>query len=70
MKKLEDCKAYFQDVYTDWLESDRYGKELDRCTMISETLRFIYGASFETIEPIWRKEALDAYYAMLAKKDC
>lgn len=69
MKKLEDCKAYFQDVYTDWLESDRYGKELDRCTMISETLRFIYGAAFETTEPIWRKESLDAYYAMLAKKD-
>lgn len=69
MKKLEDCKAYFQDVYTDWLEGDRYGKELDRCTMISETLRFIYGTAFETAEPVWREEALDAYYATLAKKD-
>lgn len=62
MRTLAGVKEYFKDVYTDWLKSDRYGKELDRISMITETLRFIYGADFDKVEREWRNEALDEFY--------
>lgn len=62
MRTLAGVKEYFKDVYTDWLKSDRYGKELDRITMMTEVLHFIYGTDFDEIEAEWRYEAIDEFY--------
>ena len=63
MKSLQECKAYYIDVYMNWyVSSDRYGKELERLTMMYETLCFVYGDAFKKAELEWRADAIYNYF--------
>ncbi len=62
MRTLAGVKEYYKAAYADWLKSDRYGKELDRITIIADVLRFIYGTEFDEAEKEWRYETVDEFY--------
>lgn len=61
MKKLEECRAYFEDVYMDMLDSRANSDEDKRFEMFEETLTFIYGDEYKRIEPHWKQDALIKY---------
>ena len=68
MKKIEECKEYYKDLYYNCLESNAFEKnifdstDLARYEMFCETLKFIYGDSFEAIFHKWSSEALNEKY--------
>lgn len=60
MKRLEECRAYFEDVFMDMLDDS---EEEKRFEMFEETLIFIYGDEYKRIEPRWKQDALNKYYS-------
>lgn len=60
MKKLEECRAYFEDVFMDMLDDS---EERKRFEMLEETLTFIYGDEYKRIAPRWKQDALNKYYS-------
>lgn len=71
MKKLNECKAYYQDAFLGMISENAAEKSIYESTekAIFETLhnsfKFIYGAEFETIGATWRQEALNEYYSKI-----
>ncbi len=63
MKRLEECKAYFEDVYMDMLDTYVDSEESKRFKMFEETLSFIYGDEYKQIEARWKQDALNKYYS-------
>ena len=69
MKKIEECKEYYKDLYCNCLESNAFEKnifdstELARYEMFCETLKFIYGNNFEVVRPVWSSEASDEFFS-------
>lgn len=66
MKKLEECRAYFEDVFMDMLDVvDKYydSDEEKRFDMLEETLTFIYGDEYKRIAPRWKQDALNKYWS-------
>lgn len=66
MKKLEECRAYFEDVYMDMLDTLDTNAKSDEeklFNMFEETLAFIYGDEYKRIEPRWKQDALNKYYS-------
>ena len=68
MKKLEECKEYFQDVFTNCLAEGTLNESIFDSTekaqyeTLCDALRFIYGAQFEKVKPYWINEALNEFY--------
>ena len=68
MKKLEECKEYYKDLYFNCLESNAFDKnifdstDLARYEMFCETLKFIYGDNFEAVRPVWSSEAAKEFF--------
>ena len=60
MKKLEECKAYFEDVFMDMLDSYEESKRFE---MLEETLSFIYGDEYKWIEANWKHECAQKYFS-------
>lgn len=60
MKKLEECKAYFEDVFMDMLDDS---EERKRFEMFEETLSFIYGDEYKLVEANWKQDSLNKYYS-------
>lgn len=63
MKKLEECRAYFEDVYMDMLDTYLDSEESKRFETFEETLTFIYGDEYKRIAPRWKQDALNKYYS-------
>lgn len=69
MKKLEECKEYFKDLYMDCLQEDAFEKSvfestsLARFEMFCDTLEFIYGADFKSARLRWSHEAANEFFA-------
>lgn len=69
MKKLEECKEYFKDLYMDCLQEDAFEKNvfestaLARYEMFCETLKFIYGSDFKSARSRWTSEAANEFFA-------
>lgn len=69
MKKINDCKEYFKDVFMNCLEEDAFEKsqfestEKARFEMFCETLKFVYGEEFEKVRLAWTQEALNEFYS-------
>lgn len=70
MRQLKECKAYFQRVFMDYLESkdkattDRlYIRSIAKFEGLCETLKHIYGAEYVSIVLQWEQEAINAFYA-------
>lgn len=61
MKRLEECKAYFEDVFMNMLDDSEESKLFE---MFEETLAFIYGDEYKRIAPRWKQDALNKYYAL------
>lgn len=61
MKRLEECRAYFEDVFMDMFDDSEEGKRFE---MFEETLTFIYGDEYKLIAPRWKQDALNKYYAL------
>ena len=59
MKRLEECRAYFEDVFMDMLDDSEESKRFE---MFEETLTFIYGDEYKRIAPHWKQDALNKYY--------
>lgn len=59
MKRLEECKAYFEDVFMDMLDDSEENKRFE---MFEETLTFIYGDEYKRIEARWKQDVLNKYY--------
>ena len=59
MKRLEECRAYFEDVFMDMLDDSEESKRFE---MFEETLTFIYGYEYKRISPRWKQDALNKYY--------
>jgi len=68
MRKLEECKAYFQDVFMDYLQDQDNKIEEARYRQIYKTLEWIYGEEFRKVEAFWRHEALNEFYKMLSNQ--
>lgn len=72
MKTLNECKEYFKDLYMDCLEENAFEKstfestERARFEMFCDTLKFIYGENFKTVQPIWAQDALNEFYSQIA----
>lgn len=68
MRKLEECKEYYKDMYMDVLAVEGFGKDIFECVELAqynahrETLKFVYGAKFDAIERYWQREALNEFY--------
>lgn len=67
MKRLEENKEFFKDVFMDWLQ---YNDEVTqvRYRTVTDTLEWIYGEEFRNIEAGWRQEALNEFYTMAARE--
>ena len=69
MRKLNECKEYFKDLYIDCLASNAFGKskfespDIARYEMFCETIEFVYGTDFKQIKPIWSQEASNEFYS-------
>ena len=69
MKKIEECKEYYKDLYYNCLESNAFEKnifdstDLARYETFCETLKFIYSDSFEAIRPEWASEAAKEFFS-------
>lgn len=59
MKRLEECRAYFEDVFMNMLDDSEESKLFE---MFEETLAFIYGDEYKRIAPRWKQDALNKYY--------
>ncbi len=68
MRKLEECKAYFQDVFMDYLQDQDNKIEEARYRQIYNTLEWIYGEEFRKVETFWRHETLNEFYKMLSNQ--
>ena len=60
MKRLEECRAYFEDVFMDMLDGSEERKQFE---VFEETLTFIYGDEYKQIEPRWKQDALNKYWS-------
>lgn len=71
MKKLQECKTYFNDLFFNCLDCGAVEKsifdsiEKAQFETLCDTLKFIYGAEFENIRLTWMQEALNEYYGMV-----
>lgn len=63
MKRLEECRAYFEDVYMDMLDTYVFSEGSKRLKTFEETLTFIYGDEYKRIAPRWKQDALNKYYS-------
>lgn len=69
MKKLEECKEFYKDLYFTCIASNAFGKnifestDLARYEMFCETLKFIYGDNFENFRPVWSNEAAEEFFS-------
>lgn len=61
MKSLEECKAYFMDVFMNLLVYGDEEEEL-RFETLKEALGFIYGNQYREVENTWLKEGLNEFY--------
>lgn len=61
MKKLEECRAYFEDVYMDMIDTYANSDEDKRFETFEEVLTFIYGDEYKRIAPRWKQDALNKY---------
>ena len=69
MKKMEDCKEYFKDVFKTCkayggFEANSIYDSTERAQYetLCETLKFIYGEEFKSAAPRWAQEALNEYF--------
>lgn len=62
MKKLEECRAYFEDVYMDMLDTYTDSDEEKCFKTLEETLTFIYGDEYKQIAPHWKQDALNKFF--------
>ena len=62
MKRLEECRAYFEDVFMDMLDTHA-NSDKDEFKTFEETLTFIYGDEYKRIAPRWKQDALNRYYS-------
>lgn len=60
MKKLEECRAYFEDVFMDMLDDPKESKLFE---MFEETITFIYGDEYKQISARWKQDALNKFYS-------
>lgn len=73
MRKLSECRNFFEDLFLDCLETDALGKsdlycyEKNRYDTFCDTLRFIYGQEFEAVQPSWAQAALYEFYSLMEK---
>ena len=71
MKKLNECKTYYQDAFTNMIAEKAAEKSIFESTekaifdTLYNSLKFIYGAEFETMETTWKQEALNEYYSKI-----
>ncbi len=63
MKRLEECQAYFEDVYMDMLDTYANSDEDKHFKTFEEALTFIYGDEYKRIAPRWKQDALNKYYS-------
>lgn len=69
MKKLEECKEFYKDLYFNCLASNAFCKnifestDLARYEMFCETLKFIYCDDFENVRPVWSNEAAEEFFS-------
>ena len=69
MRKLNECKEYFKDLYINCLASNAFGKSIFESPdiaiyeMFCETIEFVYGTDFKQIKPIWSQEASNEFYS-------
>lgn len=68
MRKLEECKEYYKDLYKDCLQVEGFSKNTFECVELAQfeahknTLKFVYGSEFDKIERIWQREASKEFY--------
>ena len=62
MKKIEDCKAYYQDVFMTQL-TYKTDETLYRFIALQEALEFIYGGQSYCAMSKWRQETLNEFYS-------
>lgn len=68
MKRLEECKEYYKDLYLNVLEANGFERNIFDCVELAqynahrETLEFVYGAEFDKTEKTWQSEALREFY--------
>lgn len=67
MKRLEECRAYFDDVYMDMLDTYTDSDERKRFEMFEETITFIYGDEYKQISARWKQDALNKFYSVKYK---
>lgn len=69
MKKINDCKEYFKDIFINCLKENAFEKsqfestERARFEMFCETIKFVYGDEFDRARSIWTQEALNEFYS-------
>lgn len=69
MRKLSECKNYFNDLLFNCLDENGFDKSPFDCTERAQyetfinTLKFVYGNEFESVRPTWTQEALNEYYS-------
>lgn len=68
MKKLEECKEWYKDLFITWLEYQDEEDEI-RLNHLRETLEFIYGEyEVDAAEKKWIQEAKKEYYTELERR--
>lgn len=75
LRKMAECKNYFQDLFMDCLREDAFERsifdspEKAMFEMHCNTLKFIYGDEFERVKPVWSQEALNEFYSEMDKAE-
>lgn len=66
MKKLEECKPYFEDVLFNVLDSgssfEPENPEYARYDAMCVTLKVVYGDEFKSALPKWVRDGMAEYY--------
>lgn len=69
MRKLSECKNFFNDLFFNCLNENGFNKSPLDCTERAQfetfcnTLHFIYGQEFENVKARWTQEALKELYS-------
>ena len=69
MRNMSECENYFKNLFFNCISENGFEKSPFDCTeraqfeTLINTLKFIYGAEFESVRPTWTQEALNEYYS-------
>ena len=62
MKKLDECRVYWEDVFTELILDNFENIGKIRFDMMEDILTFIYGDEYKSVSASWKQETLNEFW--------